>query len=87
MTVRTVKCGECAGIVSGTAIALDIRQHACSPFLEPENLIMSTIHPKHDKRGRLDHYRDAEPMTLREQLIGTLVVLLVILFAILLRSM
>ena len=48
---------------------------------------MSTIHPTHDKRDRLNHYRDAEPMTLREQLIGTLVVLLVILFAILLRSM
>lgn len=48
---------------------------------------MSTSFPSYDERDRSNQHRDADSITLRERLLGTLVVFFVLLLAILLRSM
>jgi len=48
---------------------------------------MSTSYPSHDKRVRPNQPRDAGSMTLREQVRGILAAFLVLLLAMLLRSL
>jgi len=57
------------------------------PFLELENSIMSTVQPTGDQRGNTKRHNSCESMTPREQLLGMLLVLCVLLLAIMLRSL
>ncbi len=47
---------------------------------------MSMIHPNSDRHNNVNRNNDCESMTSREQILGMLVLILVILLAILLRS-
>lgn len=70
------------------AIALPLQhENPRAFFLVPENRIMSTIdriHEKHDDTSRRNSF---EAMTLRERLLGMLVVILLLILAILLQSL
>ncbi|TWT86595.1 hypothetical protein Mal64_34220 [Pseudobythopirellula maris] len=48
---------------------------------------MSTLRPTHGSRNAADHTNNYESMTPREQLLGMFVVLLVLLLAVVLKSL
>lgn len=56
------------------------------PFHKLENAIMSRMHLTHETINDIDRRDSFDSMTPSEQLLGTLVVLLVLLLAVVLRS-
>ncbi len=48
---------------------------------------MKVPHPSQEKHDRLSYHHDGDLVSLREQLVGTLIVLVILLLALLLRSM
>ena len=57
------------------------------PFLELENSIMSTIHPTRENLKDTDRRDSFESMSPREQLVGMLVLLAILLLAVVLKSL